>query len=126
MDMREYQLQAQETDRSPSHEGEGLIVPLLGLAGEVGTLLADYKKKLRDRETYRLFKENVAEELGDILWYVANVATKFDLDLAEIARFNLKKTRDRWLQSERVGGVGNICCWTVSFHPMSNCLANSR
>jgi NTP pyrophosphatase (non-canonical NTP hydrolase) len=103
MDMREYQLLAQETDRDPSHEGEGLIVPLLGLAGEVGTLLADYKKKLRDRETYRLFKEDVAEELGDILWYVANVATKFDLDLADIAQFNLEKTRARWLGGEKEG-----------------------
>jgi NTP pyrophosphatase (non-canonical NTP hydrolase) len=96
MDIKEYQRRAQETDRTPSDEQGGLIVPLLGLAGEVGTLLSDYKKKLRDRDTYRLFKENVAEELGDILWYVANVATKFGLELDDIAQFNLKKTRERF------------------------------
>ncbi|ADO73734.1 nucleoside triphosphate pyrophosphohydrolase family protein [Stigmatella aurantiaca] len=100
MDLREYQRRAQETDRNPSNAEEGLIVPLLGLAGEVGTLLSDYKKKLRDRDTYRLFKENVAEELGDILWYVANVATKFGLELDEIARLNLKKTRERFLRED--------------------------
>ena len=100
MDMREYQRRAQETDQNPSNAEEGLVVPLLGLAGEVGTLLSDYKKKLRDRDTYRLFKENVAEELGDILWYVANVATKFGLELDEIARLNLKKTRERFLRED--------------------------
>ncbi|MFP2897875.1 nucleoside triphosphate pyrophosphohydrolase family protein [Corallococcus sp. 4LFB] len=100
MDLREYQRRAQETDRNPSNTEEGLIVPLLGLAGEVGTLLSDYKKKLRDRDTYRLFKENVAEELGDILWYVANVATKFGLEIDEIARLNLKKTRERFLRED--------------------------
>jgi hypothetical protein len=43
-----------------------------------------------------LFKEQVGEDLGDLLWYVANVATKFDLDLGEVAAANLVKTQDRW------------------------------
>ncbi|WP_206540680.1 MazG nucleotide pyrophosphohydrolase domain-containing protein [Xanthomonas hortorum] len=38
----------------------------------------------------------MAEELGDLLWYVGNVAAKFDLKLEDIAQANLKKTRDRW------------------------------
>jgi hypothetical protein len=43
-----------------------------------------------------MFKEQVAEELGDLLWYVADVATKFELDLGEVASANLKKTQARW------------------------------
>ena len=62
-----------------------LIVPMLGLAGETGQLLSEYKKHLRDGEAHRLFKERVSEELGDLLWYIANVASKFDLTLDEIA-----------------------------------------
>ncbi|WP_419854644.1 MazG nucleotide pyrophosphohydrolase domain-containing protein [Candidatus Poriferisodalis sp.] len=70
--------------------------PLLGLAGEVGTLLAAYKKRLRDGAAYELFKDNVAEELGDILWYLANAAEKAGLSLDDVAERNLLKTSDRW------------------------------
>ena len=34
--------------------------------------------------------------MGDLLWYVANVATKFDLDLAQVAEQNLAKCEGRW------------------------------
>ena len=88
-----------EDDRSsaPRHE----VIPLLGLVGEVGSLLAEYKKLLRDGVTHRKFRDEVAEELGDILWYVSNVATKFELSLDEIARANLIKVEDRWNEPAR-------------------------
>ena len=73
-----------------------LIVPMLGLAGETGQLLSEYKKHLRDGEAHRLFKERVSEELGDLLWYIANVASKFELTLDEIAAANLAKVKARW------------------------------
>jgi NTP pyrophosphatase (non-canonical NTP hydrolase) len=100
MHFREYQLKAGETDQSPAHDERGILIPLLGLAGEVGTLLAEYKKHLRDGNAHLLFKEQMAEELGDLLWYLADVATKFDLDLGEIAAANLKKTQNRWPSGE--------------------------
>jgi NTP pyrophosphatase (non-canonical NTP hydrolase) len=100
MDFDGYQDEAQGTDRVPAPaKGEGdlsLIVPLLGLAGEAGGLLSEYKKFLRDGSAHKLFKQRVAEELGDILWYVANIAQKFDLRLGEIAVGNLAKIKDRW------------------------------
>lgn len=96
MDISEYQREAQKTDQVSLRGSVGMIVPLLGLAGETGELLSEYKKHLRDGEAHRLFKERVAEELGDLLWYVANVASKFDLDLGEVARQNLDKCRNRW------------------------------
>ncbi|WP_437914808.1 MazG nucleotide pyrophosphohydrolase domain-containing protein [Sorangium sp. So ce302] len=97
MNIDEFQRLAQETDQRPGNEGDALIIPLLGLAGEAGTLLSEYKKQLRDGPAHKLFKERVAEELGDILWYVANVATKNDLSLETIAHKNIEKTRDRWV-----------------------------
>ncbi|WP_420438091.1 MazG nucleotide pyrophosphohydrolase domain-containing protein [Candidatus Poriferisodalis sp.] len=51
---------------------------------------------MRDGAAYELFKDNVAEELGDILWYLANAAEKAGLSLDEVARSNLAKTSDRW------------------------------
>lgn len=93
MELREYQDQAQRTDQLPP---EDKVVPLLGMGGEVGSLLSEYKKWLRDKDAHLLFPDQVAEELGDILWYLANAATKFGLDLETIAVANLAKTQDRW------------------------------
>lgn len=108
MELGEYQVRARETDQNPAgtKASEGPvpkreeIIPLLGLVGEVGALLSEYKKLLRDGEIHRTFRDEVAEELGDVLWYVANVADKFDLDLDEVAAANLRKVRDRWLGQE--------------------------
>lgn len=72
------------------------MVPLLGLAGETGELLSEYKKHLRDGESHLLFKDKVSEELGDLLWYIANVAEKFNLKLEDIAQKNLAKADGRW------------------------------
>jgi NTP pyrophosphatase (non-canonical NTP hydrolase) len=99
MDFDRYQKEALDTDRVPargSDDALSLIVPMLGLAGETGQLLSEYKKHLRDGEAHRLFKERVSEELGDLLWYIANVASKFDLALNEIATANLAKVKARW------------------------------
>ena len=105
MDFNNYQKAALRTDRVPGDDGDdkldvSLIVPMLGLAGETGQLLSEYKKHLRDGEAHRLFKERVSEELGDLLWYISNVASKFDLELSDIAAANLSKLENRWV-SER-------------------------
>jgi NTP pyrophosphatase (non-canonical NTP hydrolase) len=108
MNFDDYQRRGVSTDQSPKHAGDSTegdrnprrseVIPMLGLVGEVGGLLAEYKKLLRDGAIHRRFRDEVAEELGDILWYVANVATKFDLNLDDIAQQNLAKVEDRWLQ----------------------------
>lgn len=96
MELSDYQREAQGTDQLPSGDPNDLIVPLLGMAGEVGSLLVEFKKHLRDGDAHTLFPEQMAEELGDVLWYLANTATKFGIDLNTIAEDNLRKTRDRW------------------------------
>ena len=103
MEFDTYQTEALRTDRVPDRDdGEdslAVMVPMLGLAGETGQLLSEYKKHLRDGDAHRLFGERVSEELGDLLWYVANVASKFGLSLNDIAAANLLKVRARWLSS---------------------------
>ena len=101
MELDEYQRFANQTDQQPEIETLGadprsIMVPLLGMAGEVGELLGEHKKWLRDGESYKLFPERVKEELGDLLWYLSNVATKHGLTLEEVADFNLSKTGRRW------------------------------
>lgn len=103
MDLREYQQQAHRTEKKVHAAGSDVMVPILGLAGEVGELLNEYKKKLRDGDAHERFPDRVTEELGDILWYVAETATKFGLDLNQIAERNLQKTQARWGSADQDG-----------------------
>jgi NTP pyrophosphatase (non-canonical NTP hydrolase) len=100
MDFTQYQVASARTDNLPSKDSNAaLMVFLLGLAGEAGSLLTLYKKKLRDGDAYQAVKENIAEELGDVLWYAAAIARTAGLDFNEIAQLNLQKTADRWTQA---------------------------
>jgi len=97
MDIDDYQQRAEETDQFPERKADrGLMIPLLGLAGEVGTLLAEFKKKIRDKGRYDGFPDRASEEIGDILWYLANVASRLDLQLSKVATQNLLKNQERW------------------------------
>ena len=120
MDLRTYQQRAKKTDRNPGTDEQARMIPLAGLASETGELLGEYKKYLRDGEIHKLFKERLAEEVGDLLWYVANVATKFGLDLAEVAQQNLAKCEGRW------GGLPNGSHSMRNFRMVSGSPENSR
>jgi NTP pyrophosphatase (non-canonical NTP hydrolase) len=99
MELSEYQQRAGETDVLT---GDNDLLPLLGLAGEVGQLMAEYKKRQRDKTGYRAFQDEVHEELGDILWYAAALARYNGFDLDEIARENLEKTRGLFLAPDHL------------------------
>ncbi len=105
MNLDDYQKESQKTDRVPGNvtdcSDESVVVPMLGLAGEAGQLLSEYKKYLRDGDSHTLFTARVEEELGDLLWYISNVATKFGLSLSDVATKNLAKTDARWLGNKR-------------------------
>ena len=101
MELNEYQRIAQHTDQQPGKSSfekdpRSILIPLLGLAGEAGELLGEHKKWLRDGDSYKLFPDRVKEELGDLLWYLSNVATKHGLTLEDVAAYNLSKTQRRW------------------------------
>lgn len=96
MDFNEYQREANKTDQRPGDSEDALTFPLLGLATEVGALVNQYKKRVRDGEAHELFTRRTSQELGDVLWYLANLAEKLGLELDEIAQENLNRTRQRW------------------------------
>lgn len=100
MDFKQYQEAAAATRKSPQQEGADLFVSLLGLAGETGQLLSEYKKALRDGPSHELHKRRVSEELGDLLWYLSSVADLFDLSLDEVAQENVAKVKARWGSSK--------------------------
>jgi hypothetical protein len=67
MTLDEYQKIATKTDQFDASDSEGIIVALLGLAGESGSLLTLFKKKMRDGAAYEAIQRRVREELGDVL-----------------------------------------------------------
>lgn len=77
-----------------------LAYPALGLAGEAGEVANKVKKIYRDDISGYEMRDEVAAELGDVMWYLAAVATEFGLDLDVIAQTNLMK-----LESRRARGV---------------------
>lgn len=81
-----YQRSAAQTDQNPESGMKGLAFPLLGLFGEVGTLLSALKKKQRDQDSYVGYSEAVLEEFGDVLWYFSNVAWRGSLSMSDVAR----------------------------------------
>lgn len=96
MDLSEYQSLAIKSDKTGADAHKSLMVTLLGLAGETGSLLSEYKKWFREGDAYKPFSDQVSEELGDILWYLANLASKLNLDLGEVAQENIAKIEERW------------------------------
>ena len=96
MDLSQYQARARATAVYPQ-AGDNLLYPTLGLCGEAGEVAEKIKKMVRD-DAGRLTDERrdaLAKELGDVLWYLAQIATEADLDLDVVAEANLEKLSSR-------------------------------
>ena len=96
MKLSEYQSKARVTALYPD-AGSNPYYPALGLGGEVGEVLNKVKKVMRDNggEITDEFRMDLKKELGDVLWYVAALASELDLDLDEVAEGNIKKLYSR-------------------------------
>lgn len=97
MDFTKYQKEAQKTIQPYVDNKEvDSIVPFLGIVGETGSVITELKKKIRDGDGYENFENQLSEELGDVLWYVATIASNYNLSLEKIAKDNIKKTLERF------------------------------
>lgn len=94
MRFSEYQRRAAETDLR-ADPGD-IAFPLLGLAGEVGSLVAEYKKHLRAETPTEEFVQEAREDLGDLLWYLAALSRTLNLPLEDVAQENLRKIAAVW------------------------------
>jgi len=94
--LSDYQQRSRATAVYPN-AGDNLTYPALGLCGEAGECAEKVKKAIRD-EGGELSEERraaLAAELGDVLWYVAQLATEAGLDLDALAEDNLAKLMSR-------------------------------
>lgn len=97
MHLNEYQIKATTTAIYPRENNMGIIYCGLKLAGEAGEVAEKIGKVIRDKDG--LFdneaKESLSKELGDVLWYVSQLAKELQKPLENIAWDNLKKLQDR-------------------------------
>ena len=75
-------------------EGHPLVYPALGLAGEAGEYVDKVKKTIRDGLKLADYEE-MAKELGDVLWYLAVSAEYLGFDLSAIVEMNMQKLNAR-------------------------------
>ena len=96
MNLNDYQYKARKTALYPN-VGNNIIYPTLGLAGEAGEVAEKVKKVLRDRNGVfdQGAKTAIMLELGDVLWYIAQLSSEFGYELEEVAKANLDKLSSR-------------------------------
>jgi NTP pyrophosphatase (non-canonical NTP hydrolase) len=96
VDFQAYQSESAKTARYPD-VGSNAVYPTLGLCGEAGEVAEKVKKVLRDQggQFSDASRADLALELGDVLWYLARLASELDLDLGAIAEANLAKLASR-------------------------------
>ncbi len=108
MTFEEYQKQARTTAIYPNL-GNNFIYPTLGLVGEAGEVAEKIKKVLRDGEgkITEEKKNELNKELGDVLWYLANLSVELGLSLEEVALNNLEKLKSRQERNQLHGSGDN-------------------
>ena len=96
----QYQIEAKKTAIFPANQA--LEYLSLGLVGEAGEVANKVKKIIRDKK----IDVDIANEIGDVLWYCAMLADYLDVNLGKIMEDNINKLQSR---KERgvLGGSGD-------------------
>jgi NTP pyrophosphatase (non-canonical NTP hydrolase) len=110
MQVEDFDTYQRESRRTWSliHTDHAIVYPTLGLANEAGEVAGKVKKIFRDRGGVISEEDRQAlkGELGDVLWYLAQICTELDLSLSEVAEANLEKLFSR-LERGAIGGDGD-------------------
>lgn len=103
----DYQEQSRKT-WNLIHTDHPIVYPTLGLTNEAGELAGKVKKIFRDKggAISEEDRQALKKELGDVLWYLAQICTELDLSLEEVAAANLEKLFSR-LERDTIRGDGD-------------------
>jgi len=109
MDMNDYQKKALSTVISSGNQFNDLLHWVLGINGEAGEVAEKVKKIIRDKQgkVSQADKQELAHELGDVLWYIAVFAHHLGVPMEEIARHNLDKLQSRKARGKLQGSGDN-------------------
>lgn len=107
MDFTAYQSSSRKTAIYPDL-GKNIVYPTLGLVGEAGEVAEKIKKILRDKGGVvdEATKIELQKELGDVLWYLAQLSSELGLQLDEVAIKNIEKLQSRQ-QRHQLHGDGD-------------------
>ena len=111
MDFKEYQEKSRVTAKYPD-VGDTFTYPIMGLVGEAGEVADKLKKHMRDggickpSELNDEQRQELAKELGDVLWYISQLSSEFNLSLADVAQMNIDKLYSR-MDRGVLGGSGD-------------------
>ena len=107
MELNHYQERARLTALYPN-VGENPIYPTLGLSGEAGEVADKVKKVIRDKGGVfdNASTEAIMLELGDVLWYIAQLSSELGFSLDSVAEANLSKLSSRAARG-KLGGDGD-------------------
>ena len=94
MTLDEYQVKAAQTINRDLSNNDLIINSGMGMSGESGEVNDRIKKWLYQGHDFD--RDGIVNEAGDLLWYVAQLATAMDMSLAEIAERNIAKLRARY------------------------------
>ncbi len=108
MNFTDYQQRAKQTAKYLII-GHAVVYPTLGLTNEAGEVAGKIKKIFRDKEGVinETDREALQAELGDVLWYLAQIATELHLSLDNIAEHNIAKLLDRQARGKIQGDGDN-------------------
>jgi NTP pyrophosphatase (non-canonical NTP hydrolase) len=103
----DYQKQSRKT-WNLVHTDHQIVYPTLGLTNEAGEVAGKVKKIFRDKNGVigEEDRQALKAELGDVLWYLAQICTELDLSLEEVAQANLEKLFSR-LERGQIHGEGD-------------------
>jgi NTP pyrophosphatase (non-canonical NTP hydrolase) len=108
-DFDQYQVATRVTAIYPGKGTESdaaVTYTVLGLTNEAGEVAGKWKKYLRDGTPRDVVADQIADEAGDVLWYLARVCDELDVPLRDVVERNLVKLRDRQARGV-LGGSGD-------------------
>jgi len=107
MNFEDYQTQASKT--AIYNDADVIIYPALGLFSEAGEVAGKVKKVLRDKNGHfdPIERDKIADEVGDVLWYIAALCTDLGVGMETVAQNNLNKLNSRMSRNVIQGSGDN-------------------
>lgn len=93
MEMNEYQKMAARTINPELSHEEAVMHAVLGLNSEAGEIAGIFQKKFQGHE---VDKDHLTKEMGDVLWFLAELCTEMDISLTRVGMENIVKLKKRF------------------------------